>query len=108
MSKTILLNHSNWHFTKENTGIPTAIMGEAITLPHTWNAVDGQDGGNDYYRGTCWYTLALAKPTIPAGGKAVLQLDGAAMTAAVYLNGEKLAQHKGGYSTFREIGRAHV
>ena len=101
MSKTILLNHSNWHFTKENTGIPTAIMGEAITLPHTWNAVDGQDGGNDYYRGTCWYTLALAKPTIPAGGKAVLQLDGAAMTAAVYLNGEKLAQHKGGYSTFR-------
>ena len=101
MSKTILLNQSDWHFTKENPGIPTAVMGEAIALPHTWNAVDGQDGGNDYYRGTCWYTLALAKPTIPAGGKAVLQLDGAAMTAAVYLNGEKLAQHKGGYSTFR-------
>ena len=35
MSKTILLNHSNWHFTKENPGIPTAIMGEAITLPPT-------------------------------------------------------------------------
>ena len=101
MSKTILLNQSDWHFTKENPGIPTAVMGEAIALPHTWNAVDGQDGGNDYYRGTCWYTLALAKPTIPAGGKAVLQLDGAAMTAAVYLNGEKLAEHKGGYSTFR-------
>ena len=32
MRKTILLNHSNWHFTKENPGIPTAIMGEAITL----------------------------------------------------------------------------
>ena len=76
-------------------------MGEAVTLPHTWNAVDGQDGGNDYYRGTCWYTLALAKPAIPAGGKAVLQLDGAAMTAAVYLNGEKLAEHKGGYSAFQ-------
>ena len=101
MSKTILLNHSDWHFTKENPGIPAAVMGEAVTLPHTWNAVDGQDGGNDYYRGTCWYTLALAKPAIPAGGKAVLQLDGAAMTAAVYLNGEKLAEHKGGYSTFR-------
>ena len=62
MSKTILLNQSDWHFTKENPGIPTAVMGEAIALPHTWNAVDGQDGGNDYYRGTCWYTLALAKP----------------------------------------------
>ena len=101
MSKTILLNQSDWHFTKENPGIPTAVMGEAVALPHTWNAVDGQDGGNDYYRGTCWYTLALEKPAIPAGGKAVLQLDGAAMTAAVYLNGEKLAEHKGGYSTFR-------
>ena len=32
MSKTILLNHSNWHFTKENPGIPAAVMGEAITL----------------------------------------------------------------------------
>ena len=31
MSKTILLNHSNWHFTNENPGIPTAVMGEAIT-----------------------------------------------------------------------------
>ena len=92
MSKTILLNQSDWHFTKENPGIPTAVMGEAVALPHTWNAVDGQDGGNDYYRGTCWYTLALEKPAIPAGGKAVLQLDGAAMTAAVYLNGEKLAE----------------
>ena len=34
MSKTILLNHSNWHFTKENPGIPAAVMGEAIALPH--------------------------------------------------------------------------
>lgn len=46
MSKTILLNQSDWHFTKENPGIPTAVMGEAVALPHTWNAVDGQDGGN--------------------------------------------------------------
>ena len=85
----------DWQFTGPN-GVPTA-----VELPHTWNARDGQDGGNDYYRGTCWYTLALTKPAIPAGGKAVLQLDGAAMTAVIYLNGEKLAQHKGGYSTFR-------
>ena len=59
MSKTILLNHSDWHFTKENPGIPTAVMGEAIALPHTWNAVDGQDGGNDYWRGTCTYPHRL-------------------------------------------------
>ena len=48
MSKAILLN-TGWTFTKEGHDEP-------VTLPHTWNAVDGQDGGNDYYRGTCSYT----------------------------------------------------
>ena len=52
MSKTILLNHSNWHFTKENPGTPAAVMGEAVTLPHTWNAVDGMDGNGSYLRTT--------------------------------------------------------
>ena len=93
MSKTILLNQ-DWIFSKDGHD-------EAVTLPHTWNAVDGQDGGNDYYRGTCHYTKTLTAPEVPAGGRAVLQFDGAAMTAVVSLNGEKLAEHKGGYSTFR-------
>ena len=93
MSKTILLNQG-WIFSKDGHD-------EAVTLPHTWNAVDGQDGGNDYYRGTCHYTKILPVPELPAGGRAVLQFDGVAMTAVVSLNGEKLAEHKGGYSTFR-------
>ena len=93
MSKTILLTQ-DWIFSKDGHD-------EAVTLPHTWNAVDGQDGGNDYYRGTCHYTKILPVPELPAGGRAVLQFDGVAMTAVVSLNGEKLAEHKGGYSTFR-------
>ena len=93
MSKTILLNQ-DWIFSKDGHD-------EAVTLPHTWNAIDGQDGGNDYYRGTCHYTKILPVPELPAGGRAVLQFDGVAMTAVVSLNGEKLAEHKGGYSTFR-------
>ncbi len=74
---------------------------EPVTLPHTWNAIDGQDGGNDYYRGTCSYTRNLEKPELSDGDRAVLQFDGVAMTAVVSLNGEKVAEHKGGYSTFR-------
>ncbi len=62
---------------------------EPVTLPHTWNAVDGQDGGNDYYRGTCSYTRNLEKPELSDGDRAVLQFDGVAMTAVVSLNGEK-------------------
>lgn len=93
MSKAILLN-TGWTFTKEGHDEP-------VTLPHTWNAVDGQDGGNDYYRGTCSYTRKLEKPELSDGDRAVLQFDGVAMTAVVSLNGEKVAEHKGGYSTFR-------
>ena len=93
MSKAILLN-TGWTFTKEGHDEP-------VTLPHTWNAVDGQDGGNDYYRGTCSYTRNLEKPELSDGDRAVLQFDGVAMTAVVNLNGEKVAEHKGGYSTFR-------
>ena len=92
MSKKIVL-HTGWTFTKEGRS-------KSVTLPHTWNAVDGQDGGNDYYRGSCTYTTVLPQIQLPEGGRAVLQFDGAAMTAQVSLNGRQLAEHKGGYSTF--------
>lgn len=99
MRKVLLLN-CYWHFTKENTGIPSTTHGEAVTLPHTWNAKDGQDGGNDYYRGTCWYTRELDLSPSP-NTETWLEFRGAAMTAEVYLNGTKLVRHEGGYSTFR-------
>ena len=73
---------------------------EAVSLPHTWNAVDGQDGGNDYYRGTCWYARELSAWEA-AGDTVFLELNGAAHTCEVYLNGEKLCHHEGGYSAFR-------
>ncbi|MFR3790333.1 MAG: glycoside hydrolase family 2 protein [Blautia massiliensis (ex Durand et al. 2017)] len=93
MSESIVLN-TGWTFTKEE-------QSEPVTLPHTWNAVDGQDGGNDYYRGSCTYALQLPAIRLPEGGRVVLQFDGVAMTAVVNLNGQKVAEHKGGYSTFR-------
>ena len=79
MSKKILLD-TGWTFTKESHSEP-------VTLPHTWNAIDGQDGGNDYYRGTCTYIRTLKKPEMPDGGRAVLEFEGVAMTSVVSLNG---------------------
>lgn len=99
MRKIDLLNE-NWHFTKENAGIPQSVQGEQVTLPHTWNAADGQDGGNDYYRGTCWYTRELTVSQ-KEDEEVWLEFCGAAMTAEVYLNGKKLMGHEGGYSAFR-------
>jgi len=101
--RNITTLHDGWRFTKTAAGAAEAAQEarESVTLPHTWNAVDGQDGGNDYHRGTCWYVRELDSPVVEEGGEVWLELDGAAMTAEVYLNGEKLARHEGGYSAFR-------
>ena len=102
MRKIICMN-DHWHFTKEAIDPRTADprLGEALQLPHTWNAVDGQDGGNDYYRGTCWYVKALELPVLGADEEAWLEFKGANMTAEVFLNGQLLGRHEGGYATFR-------
>ncbi len=95
--------NENWKFVKEDAGPAGAVKsrGKSVTLPHTWNAQDGQDGGNDYCRGTCWYVKRFPKPELEAGDEAWLEFRGIAMTAGVWLNGRELARHEGGYSTFR-------
>ena len=75
--------------------------GEEIVLPHSWNAVDGQDGGNDYFRGNCLYVKKIAKADLPEGEKFYLEIRGANSSATVYFNGKELATHHGGYSTWR-------
>jgi beta-galactosidase len=102
MRKTILINEE-WKFVKENVGVEEvfAVPGDTVNLPHTWNAIDGQDGGNDYYRGTCWYGKTFDKPELNLGDQVYLEFRGANSTAEVWVNNTKLATHEGGYSTFR-------
>ena len=70
-----------------------------VNLPHTWNAFDGQDGGNDYWRGIGTYAIDLPNPT--QGKKQYIEFQGANHVATVYCNGRELGTHKGGFSTFR-------
>ena len=85
-----------WHF----TGFDGKTI--EVTIPHTWNNVDGQDGGNDYKRGTCHYTHSFARPAFNADSEEVwLEFDGVNASAAVTLNGKPVCTHDGGYSTFR-------
>ena len=72
---------------------------ETVALPHTWNALDGQDGGADYWRGIGTYEIALPDPT--KGKKQYIEIQGANHVATVYCNGRELGTHKGGFSTFR-------
>ena len=86
----------NWQFTGPDG--KTA----AVDLPHTWNNIDGQDGGNDYWRGTCIYKTRFAAPAFDKNTQQVwLQFEGVNASAKVTLNGVEVARHDGGYSTFR-------
>lgn len=72
-----------------------------VSIPHTWNAVDGQDGGANYYRGIGWYRRHLVIPPELRGRKLYLQFDGANTQAEVWVNGQLAGSHKGGYTAFR-------
>ena len=99
MRKVINLNQ-NWLFNKDTTDI-TLRDGASINLPHTWNAEDGYDGGNDYFRGHCLYFKSINKDELPKADLYYLEFRGASASADVYVGGEKLAHHDGGYSTWR-------
>ena len=62
--RTILNLNRDWTFIKGLENVPVEIpeTAEVVTLPHTWNAKDGQDGGNDYWRGIGTYTMELPNP----------------------------------------------
>ena len=93
--------NKQWKFYK-GVDFSAAREGEAfIDLPHTWNAVDGQDGGNDYFRGACLYVKNILKSELPESEEYYLEIRGANSSADVYVNGKKLAHHDGGYSTWR-------
>ena len=102
MRKIISLNRK-WSFRKDVSEVPavTPTDWDFVNVPHCWNAIDGQDGGNDYYRGTCCYVKDIDMEEIPTAEKYYLEINGANSSATVFMNGNKLASHDGGYSTWR-------
>jgi len=92
-----------WAFTKQASAVPAQLPMDWnwVNLPHTWNNIDGQDGGADYYRGTCYYAKSIDKMELPESEQYYLEFEGANASAKVYLNSKLLAEHHGGYSTWR-------
>ena len=72
-----------------------------VELPHTWNGKDGQDGGNDYYRGTCVYDCVVKRPEFAPDERVYLQFHGVNASARVILNDKEVCKRDGGYATFR-------
>ena len=95
--RQIMNLNTGWVFNKQSE-IPAELCAdwEKVDLPHSWNAVDGQDGGNDYFRGTACYAKTLNKTELPVAQQYYLEIQGANSSADVYLDGKQLAHLDGG------------
>ena len=101
--RNVINFNRKWAFTKMADAVPEAMptKWDFVNLPHSWNAIDGQDGDNDFYRGTCYYAKQFMKASLPTADRYYLEINGANSSADVYVNGKNLAHHDGGYSTWR-------
>lgn len=101
--RNVMPFNDKWAFSKEADQVPESMPTRWVwvDLPHTWNGIDGQDGGGDYYRGTCYYANEFRKMDLPEGEEYYLEICAANASADVYVNGTKLVHHDGGYSAFR-------
>ena len=96
MTRAYISLNGEWTFHGPNGSV------EQVNIPHTWNGKDGQDGGNDYWRGTCTYEKNFRQPEFDSEKQRVyLEFQGVNSTADVEINGNLAVHHDGGYSTFR-------
>ena len=103
MRQIVSLNRK-WAFVMAPEGVPAAMPSPAyfVNVPHSFNAIDGQDGAGDYYRGVCAYIKNLSFEDLPEGDKLFIEIQGANSSADLYVGGQHAAHHDGGYSTWRQ------
>lgn len=103
--RTITSVDAGWEFRRGDLSSAGGVEGdekawEAVTLPHSYNGADGDDGGT-YYRGPAMYRRTLTLDRVPDGRRLWLQFDGAALTTDVWVNGKPVGRHEGGHAAFR-------
>lgn len=98
-----------WKFLRHDAAPDAAVSDEwqSVTVPHCWNALDGQSGKaahpefkDGYYRGPAWYVRALDIPADWKDRRVFIRFGAAFLVADAYLNGEHLGQHRGGFAAF--------
>ncbi len=96
---------SGWRFIRQDvTGAQANGFDDSgwtnLNLPHTWNNLDGQDGGNNYYRGIGWYRTHYTVDASDTNRCFFLKFDGANIVSDVYVNGNFVGEHQGGFAAF--------
>ena len=97
--------NQHWQFTKANdTTITAALFTKTgpwatVSLPHT-PQIEPVVTNKMQWQGTCFYRRFFKVPSSGPGPRVVVQFGAAMHTADVYLNGQKLQRHVGGYLPF--------
>ncbi|MHA6481738.1 glycoside hydrolase family 2 protein [Paenibacillus sp. strain BS8-2] len=105
LMRNVLNINEGWKFLKENSEAASAAQyndstWETVNVPHTWNALDGASGF-DFFKGACWYRRELQLGAAALAGRVYIEFQGSNSITDVYVNGQHMGQHRGGYSTFR-------
>lgn len=96
--RDVISMNEHWKFTKDRN--QDMESWENVTLPHTWNAVDGMDGKGDYYRGECWYFQEFDRPATLPDSRICLEILAVSLTGTVFVNGREMGHHECGFSSF--------
>lgn len=70
-----------------------------VTIPHTWN-LDALTGVNSYKQTTASYLRDLYVPAEWSDKRLFLRFHGVQNVADVFLNGEHIGEHRGGWTAF--------
>ncbi len=89
--------NTNWHFS--GGSVSGQKISETVTIPHTWNAFDAQEG-MAYYRGEGVYEKKFMADESWNGKRVFIRFEGVMTIAKVYLNNKLLGEHRGGYAAF--------
>ena len=102
--RNVKVINSDWLFSKTADSVPATLPAdwEKLDIPHTWNGTDGQDGGGDYLRKTCYYAKEISATEL-TGEENYIEFDGVNASAEIFWNGKSLFTHHGGYSRFRVL-----
>ncbi len=71
-----------------------------VSLPHIMQLETKHCGGNSIYDGVGWYRRYFKMPAQARDKRVVVEFEGVMTNCEVYLNGEKITEHHGGYMGF--------
>ena len=99
--REVLPINSGWEFAKLDASQTETQQAQwtTVTLPHTWNDKDMQQG-KDFYEGYGMYRKYLEVPQDWQNKRVFIRFEGVGQVAELYVNDRYIGKHNGSYAAF--------